>query len=99
MHQDCREAFQLVREMTNELAEELDCEVKVKRVGRSMTTHFELIPNGSAYGPTIRVNDVRMRDALFVDRLLTESPGKVRKEVKEIMERLDEMKQDPEFEG
>lgn len=99
MHEDCREAFRMVRDMANELAQELDCDVKVSRTGRSQTTHFELIPNGSAYGPTIRVNDLRMRDPLFVNRLIMDQPDKVRKEVKEILDRLEQMKLDPTFEN
>ena len=99
MHESCREAFQLVRDMANELADELDCTIKVKRSGRAMATYFELIPDGSAYGPEIRVNDAMMKDTGFMDRLLQDKPAKIRAEVKGILERLEEMKKDPDFEN
>ena len=60
-----KETLSQVRKMFARVALETDCNLRVNRIGRSQTITFELVPDGSSYGPMMRVNAKTNMEALL----------------------------------
>ena len=77
------ENFQNLRAMLKQIATDMDCNVISHRTTRASSIYFELIPDGCAYGPQIRVNDAQIRDGRFMDTFLREQPELLKQKIKQ----------------
>lgn len=88
------ENFQNLRAMLKQVATETDCNVVSHRTSRASSIYFELIPDGCAYGPQIRINDAQIRDGRFMDTFLREQPALLTKKIKDRLQLQEEKKDD-----
>ena len=86
------ENFQNLRAMLKQVATDMNCNVVSHRTSRASSIYFELIPDGCAYGPQIRINDAQIRDGRFMDQFLSEQPLLLTKKIKERMQLQEDMK-------
>jgi hypothetical protein len=89
-----KENFQNLREMLRQVAAEMDCNIVPDRSNRAHSVYFELIPNGCAYGPRVRINDAQMRDGRYMDKFIEEQPEVLRLAIKQRLALQKEMEEE-----
>ncbi len=83
-----KEAFSQIRRAMDQVAAETNSTLRINRIGRVGVVTFELIPDGSAYGPMVRVNNAMMNDQSYINEFMASGSDKMKAQVNSLKEKM-----------
>lgn len=88
MREQVKEAFNQLKALVNRVADETGSDVVMSRIRRKSAFTFEVIPNGSPYGPRIRVNEQQLMNPVYVQNLIETQAVKLRLDIDQLKENM-----------
>ena len=86
MHEQVKEAFNQLKALVNRVAAETGSDVVMSRIRRKQAFTFEIVPNGSPYGPRIRVSERQLMNPVYVQNLIETQAVKLRGDIDQLKE-------------
>ena len=86
MNDQTKQAFHQIRQLVNRVARETGSEVLIQRIRRKQAITFEVVPEGSPYGPRLRFSEAQLRNPVFVQQVLEVQGVNLRNDVEKIQD-------------
>ena len=88
MSETHKESFMQIKQLVDRIAHETGCDTAIQRIRRKQATTYELIPNGSPYGPRLRITDTQMRNPAYIQNLIETEGVKLRDQIETLQEQM-----------